>query len=121
MALKVYISGAISGVLYEEYSDLFGRAEAMLLKDDLDPVNPLKVQACLTEDCRDEPETLPDGRYHHTWQCYMRADIKAMLDCDSVAMLPGWESSNGATLEREVAKKCGMDVYYFLDDMTGVY
>lgn len=40
----------------------------------------------------------------------MRADIKALCDCDHVVVLPGWEKSRGATLEVFIATQLGMRV-----------
>lgn len=40
----------------------------------------------------------------------MRRDIQALMTCDAVAMLPGWTSSHGATLEHACAVQCGMKV-----------
>ena len=42
----------------------------------------------------------------------MKADIKLLLDCDAIYMLPNWEVSNGATLEREIAKTLGLEIVY---------
>ena len=47
-----------------------------------------------------------------TWAGYMRLSIPQMLQCDSLLMLPGWEKSEGATLERQIARKLGMPVSY---------
>jgi hypothetical protein len=33
-----------------------------------------------------------------------------MLQCDSVLMLPGWQHSKGATIERFVAEACAMPI-----------
>lgn len=41
---------------------------------------------------------------------YLKAGIKKMMDCDTVILLPGWENSNGARLERELAIKLNMDI-----------
>lgn len=40
----------------------------------------------------------------------MRRCIPAMLACDAVALLPGWDRSDGASLEARLAKVCGMRV-----------
>lgn len=50
-----------------------------------------------------------------SWQECMRADIKALCDCDTIAMLPGWESSNGAHIEVHLAHRLGMKVISLLD------
>ena len=43
-----------------------------------------------------------------TWADYMRADIRALLDCEAIATLPGWEQSLGAELEVSIADELGM-------------
>jgi hypothetical protein len=40
----------------------------------------------------------------------MRRDIKALMDCDTVATLPGWQDSCGASLEVHIGKALGMTV-----------
>ena len=43
-----------------------------------------------------------------SWQCNMRRAIRAMLECDGVALLPGWSTSRGARLEYQVARDLGI-------------
>lgn len=43
-----------------------------------------------------------------TWEAYMRQAMRQMLTCDTIALLPGWSNSRGATLERYVAQQVGM-------------
>ncbi|CAN7249206.1 DUF4406 domain-containing protein [Pseudomonas brassicacearum] len=45
-----------------------------------------------------------------TWSECMRRDIKALMDCDTVATLPGWQDSRGASLEVHFGKALGMRV-----------
>lgn len=40
----------------------------------------------------------------------LRNDLKALLDCDTIAMLDGWMDSNGAHLEMHVAQRVGIRV-----------
>ena len=44
------------------------------------------------------------------WSDHMREDIRQMMDCDGVAVLPGWQVSKGAKLETMVATAIGMRV-----------
>lgn len=52
-------------------------------------------------------EAFPPDQFH---RC-MKRDIEALLDCDAVAFLPGWEHSRGANVEFQVAKAIGLDLY----------
>lgn len=56
----------------------------------------------------------PEGVYHEykTWDDAVRNDIKKMLECDEVHMLPDWQESRGAQLERDIALRLGMQVVY---------
>ncbi|SFS27675.1 DUF4406 domain-containing protein [Pseudomonas sp. NFACC42-2] len=52
-------------------------------------------------------ELSPDGG---SWNDCMRRDIVALMECDTVATLPGWEHSKGARLEVLIAERFGMMV-----------
>ena len=93
---RIYISGAISGRLPEDVCEDFERAEACLWALGWEVVNPLANG--LTE--------------AHTWEEHMRADLRLLLDCDRIAMLPGWARSRGASLEWRVARELGMPIIY---------
>lgn len=92
-AQKVYISGPMSD--YEEFNrPAFNRASARITANGNIPLN---------------PAILPDGL---TQPEYM--DIcMAMLRCaDKVLMLPDWEKSAGARVERALADKLGLTVSF---------
>jgi len=42
------------------------------------------------------------------WEAHMRADIKLLMDCDTVALLDDWADSRGACIEFDLAKRLGM-------------
>lgn len=42
------------------------------------------------------------------WAEHMRADIKLLMDCHAIALLPGAEASRGARLELHIAKHLQM-------------
>lgn len=46
------------------------------------------------------------------WLTCMRQDIKQLVDCDTIVMLPGWSSSRGASLEYHIALHLGMHVVH---------
>ena len=43
------------------------------------------------------------------WADHMRADLRALLDCDHIHLLPGWAHSTGARLELQVALALGFE------------
>lgn len=45
-----------------------------------------------------------------TWLGYMRMAIVQLVNCDIVAMLPGWGASTGASIERDLAIDLGLEV-----------
>lgn len=113
--MKVYISGPIAtpiaGTGREERRARFWRCHKWINnhRAEWSVVNPLEVDACVdTDDIRCEL-----GPYNttHTWACYLRHDLKAMLECDGIVLLPGWDLSAGALLEQMVAKELGFTVY----------
>jgi nucleoside 2-deoxyribosyltransferase len=45
----------------------------------------------------------------------LKRDFAAILKCDAVIMLPGWEGSSGANAERSLANQIGLPVWEFMD------
>ena len=88
---KVYISGKISGLEYEEVIRNFEHALNELLKSNKFGVvvNPLNIYPFL-------------GR--KTWLCYMINDIRAQRKCTHSAFQPNWKESRGAVIEYYFAK-----------------
>jgi hypothetical protein len=52
------------------------------------------------------------------WNDCMRADIRELVTCDAIRLLPGWKKSRGATLEHHIATTLGMAVH--ADETIGV-
>jgi len=95
MANKTYISGKITGI-EREASMLFERAEMYLIQLGHDPINPMKL----------------NHEHDKSWHSYMREDIKALCDCDSIFMLSNWVDSKGAIIEHTIAMYLGLKVIY---------
>lgn len=92
--MKIYISGAISKIPKKESDKKFNKAEKHLRKLGLTPVN---------------PKTL-DHTFNSDYGDFMRTDLQALLDCQAIFMLDNWKNSDGAKVELQVAKACGMQV-----------
>ncbi|MFO8012526.1 MAG: DUF4406 domain-containing protein [Phycisphaerae bacterium] len=56
------------------------------------------------------------GRTDLPRQAYLRADVAMLAKCDAIALLPGWQTSRGATLEAVLAAELGLR---FFDADTG--
>jgi hypothetical protein len=98
--MKIYLSGPMTGMPGLN-RPMFELAESSLVKQGHEVVNPLKVSEHLGVDAG--------------WEQYMRADIKALLDCDEIMLLKGWEKSRGAQLEMQIAHHVGMVINFFDD------
>jgi hypothetical protein len=44
------------------------------------------------------------------WETCMRYDLKILMDCDVLVLLPNWKKSRGAKFEVLIAKKLGIRV-----------
>jgi hypothetical protein len=98
MYKKIYLSGKITGLSYEEASKKFNLAENIAKTMALEVVNPMAIE----------------HNHDLSWESYMKQDLKAMLDCDSIYMLSNWQDSKGATIERDLAIKLNLSVYHEL-------
>lgn len=56
----------------------------------------------------------PDG-IEHAWEWYLRRDIVALMECDGIVVLPGWEASKGARVETDLGGVLGMSVLPLVD------
>lgn len=90
---RIYLSGPMSGIPEHNFP-AFNAAAARLRALGYDVVNPVDIN--------------PDpGK---SWHECLRADLLAMLTCDTLALLPGWQGSAGAHLEMNVAHRIAMPI-----------
>lgn len=86
---KIYIAGKITGLPIHEVTMKFGAAQKKLENKGYEVVNPIAVV----------------NDWDTTWDNAMRKCIAALVECDSIALLPDWKSSPGAILENDIAQK----------------
>lgn len=75
----------------------FEQAENYVRELGLTPVNPMKLLPFAPE---------------HTWHDYMAEDIKHLLFCDGILMLPCWTDSKGAKLEYLIAEHIELKIFH---------
>lgn len=90
---RVYLSGPMSGIADNNFP-AFAEWAARLRSQGLDVVSPAEIQES------------------GTWELCLRADLRELVTCDAIALMPGWESSRGANLELHVAHRVGMEVIH---------
>lgn len=104
---EAYVCGQITGLDEEEYRKNFSEACALVESHGYKAVNPLEVIPDCERGCNSALK-FSNGDYQHTWQCYMKYDIIALLNCDAIFVQKNAIYSKGATLELEIARKLGL-------------
>lgn len=110
--MKIYLSGPMTGLPQYNYP-AFHAAARQLRSLGHTVVNPAELHphGRLRRLCYRVLRALRLVRGNPptpTWAEYMRADIRALVGCDMIATLPGWEHSLGAELEVSIAEELGM-------------
>lgn len=94
--MKIYISGRISGLPYEEVLAKFAKAEKYLTDLGYEVVNPLRNG--LSKESN--------------WQDHMVADIALLFQCEAIFLLSDWLDSKGAMIEKNIAQITDLKIYY---------
>lgn len=100
--LRIYVAGPMSNLPGLNFG-AFHAAAARLRDLGHDVVNPAEINV--------DPSA--------GWATCMRADLAQLVTCNGIALLPGWERSRGARLERYVAGELGMRVM-LVDEVQAV-
>ncbi|NLC23362.1 MAG: DUF4406 domain-containing protein [Oxalobacter sp.] len=99
---RIYISGPMTGIPDLNFP-LFNAEATRLRAMGYEVINPAELNP--------DPDT--------TWHECMRKDLMALLNCDTLALLPGWQTSAGAHLEMHVAHRVGIDIVVAKDIGNG--
>lgn len=92
----VFIAGPMTGITDWNYP-AFNAAAAKLREEGLLVFNPAELFG---------------GDPTHDRSEYIREDISALLDSETVVMLPGWKRSVGASREHDIAVELGLEITY---------
>lgn len=95
MKKPLYVSGPMSGIKNNNVPAFNAAAKALRSKG-YRIVNPAELDK--GEPCR-------------TWEECLRRDIRKLMDCGSIATLPGWTKSRGAMLEIHIGKALSYPVH----------
>lgn len=100
--MKLYVSGPMTSVGPPTWNHpAFHKAAYELRCAGYRVVNPAEL----------DDTTVPDwDKQEHNW--YLRRDLKALVDCNGIVLLPNWERSKGARLELHVAQELDMRVFW---------
>lgn len=94
---KIYIAGKVTGEPIAECTMKFGQAQKELETWGFEGVNPLAVV----------------GDFKSSWDAAMKKCIKALVDCDGMVILPDWQESPGAKIERQLAEDLNIVIVNF--------
>lgn len=91
---RIYIAGPMTG--FDELNfPAFHAAAARIRALGHDAINPAEIN--------------PDASM--SWHDCMKTDIAALVTCDAIHLLDGWEKSKGATLEAHIAERLELEVF----------
>jgi hypothetical protein len=98
-----YLSGPMTGLPGQNYA-AFQAAAERLRAQGVQVISPHEIT--------------PPGVGPWSWEAHMRVDLAALLTADVIVVLPGWEGSRGALLEKTVAEDLGLVVDYRLTETS---
>jgi nucleoside 2-deoxyribosyltransferase len=106
--MRVYISGRITGLPFQDVQTTFRATAFDLQRKGHEAINPLDIAV---EKCADIGACRAEDS-GHVWSCWMKADIREMMHCDAVLALGNWQDSRGARIEVGLADSLEIPVYY---------
>ncbi len=95
--MKVYIAGPVTAIT--NYKETFFAAAEKLTKAGHAVMN---------------PAVMPEAGFMHAE--YMIVALAMQSICDATILLPGWEQSCGAKIEKKTAEDNGQPIFYGIDD-----
>lgn len=102
----IYISGAVTGHDPEQVKAKFNKKQDELTERGFLTINPLDIVESY------EQEFIPNTYPVMTWELAMKVCLASLVGTDEVHLLPCWQQSRGAQIERNLALSLGIPVVY---------
>lgn len=99
--MRIYVAGPMTGLPELNFPAFHAQAADLRAKGH-EVINPAELNS--------DPNA--------AWVDCMRKDIAALVTCDAIFLLPGWERSRGAIIEHYVARSLELDIIYDGDTVT---
>jgi len=100
--LRHYLAGPMTGIDLYNFPE-FEKVATDLRSKGLDVVSPHEIDHGETEETRGSLD----------YRVYIKADLRAMLECDAIVLMEGWRASKGCQFEVQVARKTGMRIFVY--------
>lgn len=110
---RVYVAGPMTGIPDLNFP-AFHREASRLRAEGVEVVNPAEINGGADELVA--MAGMDESQLAAHWRACMRNDIREMVLCDCIVLLPGWERSKGASLEHYIARQLDMKVVYLVRD-----
>lgn len=116
---KFYLTGPMRGLPLYNFP-LFLSAGLLLRAKGYTIVNPAEMDLAAGFDVTMDLEKNKAIHGHDIAKSFID-DFQAILECDGIIVLPGWEKSDGAAVERAVTELCGKRVLRYSPEANRVY
>ena len=93
---KIFIAGQIVGIPFSVARKIFNSTAEILAAQGFDVINPMDLD-------------VPAGS---SWTRFMAAGVAALIECDRIYMIDGWELANESRVEYKVAHEMRIPVTF---------
>lgn len=108
--MKLYLAGPMRGYAKYNFPHFLATAAELRIQGH-EVLSPAEMDLeYFGPGCMD----IPEGEATENFRWYMKRDLNAVLECDAVALLSGWQKSTGALIESYVGRAVGaklLDAY----------
>lgn len=104
----IYLAGKVTGLPQDQVIEKFRKKQIELESNGHTVLNPLTLVKNFKE-FAEQSVCVPEIK---TWEDEMKVCISDMVFCDELHLMPCWQESRGATLERDIALRLNIPIVY---------